>query len=104
MVPGQQLVECFKPFLLHLLDAGLSHKTLRTHRDNLWVLGGEMIRDFHFDPPARERPVQAWLDNAIGDDGGPLMHEQISERIQQPFDSTCRRLYRFRQTLEPEAP
>ena len=38
--PGQQIVECLKPFLLHLLDAGLSRTTLRRHRDNLWLLGG----------------------------------------------------------------
>src|SRR5580704_17188784 len=31
---GQQMVECFKPFLRHLLSAGPSRKTLRSHRDN----------------------------------------------------------------------
>jgi hypothetical protein len=104
ITPGQQLLDCFKPFLLHLLDAGLSLKTLRTHRDNLWILGGEMISDFHADPSLRKVPVQAWLDNVIGDDGGPLMREQISERVQQSFDSTCRRFYRFRQSAQTEAP
>lgn len=92
---GKQLVEQhLKPFMLHLLDSGLSRKTLRTHRDNLWILGGEMIGDFHF---TSERSVEAWLDKAIGADGGPLMREQISERVQESFDSTCRRFHRFRQ-------
>jgi hypothetical protein len=95
---GTQLVEHhFKPFMLHLLDSGLSRKTLRTHRDNLWILGGEMIGDFHF---TRERSVEAWLDKAIGADGGPLMREQISERVQESFDSTCRRFHRFRQQAQ----
>ena len=40
---GQQVVECFKPYLRHLLGSGPSRKTLRSHRDNLWILGGEMI-------------------------------------------------------------
>lgn len=54
---GKHLVEhIFKPFMRHLLDSGLSAKTFRTHRDNLWILGGEMIGDFHF---AGERSVEA---------------------------------------------
>jgi hypothetical protein len=36
---GQQMVECFKPFLRHLLSSGPSRKTLRSHRDNLWISG-----------------------------------------------------------------
>ena len=39
---GQQMVECFKPFLRHLVSSGQSRKTLRSHRDNLWILGGEI--------------------------------------------------------------
>jgi len=48
--PGQQMVECFKPFLRHLLSSNLSAKTLRKHRDNLWQLGGEIISDLHDSP------------------------------------------------------
>lgn len=95
---GNQLVEHhLKPFMMHLLDSGLSRKTLQTHRDNLWILGGEMIGDLHLDPVANERSVDAWLHKAIGEDGGPLMRDPISERVQRSFDSTCRRFYRFRQ-------
>jgi hypothetical protein len=97
---GEQLVEYLKPFMLHLLDSGLSPKTLRTHRDNLWILGGEMLSDFHF---TGERSVEAWLDQAIGAEGGPLMREQISERVQQSFDSTCRRFHHFRNTAQSKA-
>ncbi len=97
IAPGQRLVECFKPFLLHLLASGLSRKTLRIHRDNLWVLGGEMIRDFHEEPPLRKRSVDAWLDKVIDDEGGPLIYHRTPEEKQRSFDSTCRRFYRFRQ-------
>src|SRR6266853_757267 len=55
--PGGQMVECFKPFLRHLLSLGLSRKTLRQHRDNLWLLGGELIRDLHDAPRLRKRPM-----------------------------------------------
>jgi len=100
LASGQRLVECFKPFLLQLLAAGLSRKTLRIHRDNLWVLGGEMIRDFYEDPPSRNGSVDAWLDKVIGDGGGPLMSHQTSDEKQRSFDSTCRRFYRSRQNTQ----
>lgn len=97
---GEQLVESLKPFLLHLLNSGLSTKTLRTHRDNLWILGAEMIGDFHFNG---ERSIEAWLERTIGADGGPLMREQISDRVQRSFDSTCRSFHRYRQDARSEA-
>src|SRR5215510_14732373 len=50
VAPGQKLVECFKPFLCHLLTLDLSRKTLHRHRDNLWLLGGELIRKLHETP------------------------------------------------------
>ena len=61
MSPGQQIVECFKPFLRHLLSLGLSRKTLRNHRDNLWRLGGEIISDLHETPRLRKRPIDQVL-------------------------------------------
>src|SRR5438128_2322610 len=45
--PGEKLVACFQPFLEHLVASGLSRKTIRKHIDNLWVLGGEIIRDLN---------------------------------------------------------
>src|ERR1700722_7318895 len=42
---GLQIVACFKPFLRELLALSLSRKTLRLHRDNIWVLRGEVAAD-----------------------------------------------------------
>lgn len=92
--PGQRLVACFTPFLLHLIDLGLSRKTLRMHRDNLWLLGGELIRALWDDPPLRNRPVQQVLSSAIADDGGPFIYNGTEEQ-QRSLDSTCRRFSRF---------
>jgi hypothetical protein len=44
IVVGQQIAQVLTPFLLHLLDQGLARTTVRRHRDNLWSLGGELIR------------------------------------------------------------
>lgn len=93
--PGQQIVECFKLFLRHLLSSNLSGKTLRKHRDNLWLLGGEIISDLHESPRLRKRPMAQVVFAALDDEGGPLISHSSSEDQQCSFDSTCRKLYRF---------
>ncbi len=103
IAPGQRIVACFTPFLLHLLSLGLSRKTLRVHRDNLWALGGEIIRDLHEDPPLRERPIAELLLTVIDEEGGPFIAHRTSEQQQRSLDSTCRRFYRFLQNTETQA-
>ena len=92
--PGQALVVCFRPFIEHLAASGLSAKTVRQHVDNLWSLGGEIIRDLHYDPSLRKKAAERLLRDAIHADGGPLVHN-ASDEPQRSFDSTCRKLYRF---------
>ena len=92
---GLRMVECFKPFLRELLTLSLSRKTLRLHRDNIWVLGGEVIRRLQMDSSLRRRPVQQVVCDLIGDDGGPLLSHGQSEAEQRSFDATCRKLFRF---------
>jgi hypothetical protein len=93
--PGQQMVECFKPFLRHLLRSGLSRKTLRQHRDNLWLLGGELISDLHEAPGLRKQPMHQVVRAALDDQDGPLISSGASEDQQRSFDFTCRKFYRF---------
>jgi hypothetical protein len=95
LLPGRQMVECFKPFLRHLLSLNLSAKTLRKHRDNLWLLGGEIISDLHESPRLRKRPMVQVVFAALNDEGGPLISNRTSEEQQRSFDSTCRKLHRF---------
>ena len=92
--PGEKLVACFRPFLEHLVGSDLSPKTIQKHVDNLWLLGGEIIRDLNEDPSLRKLPVDRLLHRLVDDDGGPLIHNG-SEEEQRSFDSTCRKLHRF---------
>ena len=92
---GLRIVECFKPFLREMLARTLSRKTLRQHRDNIWVLGGEVIRRVQMDNDLRRRPVEQVVLDLIGDDGGPLLSHGQSEAEQRSFDATCRKLFRF---------
>jgi len=93
--PGEKLVACFRPFLEHLASTSLSRKTIRKHVDNLWVLGGEIIRDLNEDPSLRRKNVEKVLRDVIDDEYGPLIHGGTSEQQQNSFDSTCRKLHRF---------
>jgi hypothetical protein len=88
-------VEIFTPFLLQLLGSTLSSKTLCKHRDNLWLLGGDIIRRIHDDPELRKRPVKETLLTLLDDDYGPLLYPPVSEQQQRAFDATCRKLRDF---------
>jgi hypothetical protein len=92
---GQQIVQALTPFLLQLLDQGLAKVTLRRHRDNLWALGGELIRLRYDDDALARKNVLAALRQLIEGDGGPLMWPRISEPEQDSLDATCRKLNRF---------
>src|SRR3954453_11889715 len=71
--PGLRMVEWFKPFLRMLLARSLSRKTVRQHRDNIWLLGGEVIRRLQMDSGLRRRSVEQVVLDLIGHDGGPLL-------------------------------
>lgn len=92
--PGEALIVCFRPFIEHLAGSGLSPKTIRQHVDNLWTLGGEIIRDLHYDPSLRKRPADRLLRETVHEYGGPAVHNG-SEEQQRSVDSTCKKLHRF---------
>ncbi len=98
--PGEHLLACFRPFIDHLASSTLSPKTIRKHVDNLWILGGEIIRDLNNDPALRKVPADRLLRDVVHADGGPLMYHG-SEDAQRSFDSTCRKLHRFLTHLQP---
>lgn len=93
LLPGEQLIGLFRPFLEHLAASDLSPKTIRKHVDNVWALGGEFIRDLHTNPSLRKKPVDLVLHRMI-EYGGPLLYHG-GEDQQRSFDSTCRKLRRF---------
>ena len=84
----------FRPFIEHLASSTLSPKTIRKHVDNLWMLGGEIIRDLNDTPSLRKVAAERLLRNVVHVDGGPLIHNG-SEEEQLSLDSTCRKLHRF---------
>ena len=60
---GQALLVCLRPFIEHLASSSLSRKTIRRHVDNLWLLGGEIIRDLN---DYRLKPVDSCATESRG--------------------------------------
>jgi hypothetical protein len=92
--PGEELVACLRPFIEHLASSSLSPKTIRRHVGNLWMLGGEIIRDLNDTPSRRKVAANKLIRDAVHADGGPLIYNG-SEEEQRSLDSTCRKLHRF---------
>jgi len=93
--PGEKLVACFRPFLEDLIASDLSPKTIQKHVDNVWALGGEIIRDLNETPSLRRNNIEQILQDRIDDEGGPLLYGIEPEEQQRAFDATCRKLHRF---------
>lgn len=99
LLVGQQILDGFRPFLQHLIHSGLAPKTIRKHVDNLWILGGEIIRMLNYDPSLRNRPVADLVFESVDNDG-LLPYHLDSEEDLRSFESTCRKFCRF---LEQQA-
>ena len=91
---GRKLVAYFMPFLIHLVESGLSKRTIQNHVDNMWLLGGEIIRDVNQTPSLRKETAEKLVRDVVHEDGGPLIHNGWEDE-QRTFDSTCRKFYRF---------
>ena len=92
--PGEKMVACFRPFLEALVCSDLSPKIIQKHVDNIWLLGGEIIRDLNQTPSLRKVAVERLLADLV-EDGGPLLYHSDSEEEQRSFESTCRKFRRF---------
>ncbi len=91
---GRQLVELLRPFMRHLDQRKLSRKTLRRHLDNLWLLGGKIIRDVDDEPALRDKPARDLLLTAIAGGEAPLIRG-LTEAEQRSVDAPARKLLRI---------
>lgn len=95
--PGEELVDCFRPFIHDLIQLQLSRKTICKHVDNLCVLGGEIIRNLNETPSLRRVPISKVLFDSV-QNGGLLPYGWgDSEAELRSFESTCRKFLRFLQ-------
>ncbi len=98
IAPGTAIVALFKPFLLKLLGLKLSRRVFNRHRDNLWLVGGELIRRRQEQAPLRRLPTDQLIERFIDEDGGPLISSTMLDSEQDSIDGTCRKLHKFLNT------
>lgn len=78
---GEQLLASFRPFIAHLAASHLSPKTIRTHVANLWLLGGEIIRDLN----VSVRPDHVFIHQLLSDAAlGPMVGQEGVANAQDP--------------------
>lgn len=99
---GRRLMAVLQLFMTHLQQQELSARTLRRHLDNLWLIGGEIIRQLDDDPALRDKPTHALLIEAIQDGEAPLVRD-LTEEQQAALDATARKLLKFVAASNPRA-
>jgi hypothetical protein len=96
---GRALVAIMHTFMTRLQQQELSSKTLRRHLDNLWLIGGEIIREINYHPASRKKPPQLLILEAVQYDEAPF--RDLTEAEQASVDATARKLFKFISTSEP---
>lgn len=91
---GQNLTDLLRPFILDLVQRHLAPKTLRRHLDNLWLIGGEIIRQLHDTPSRRTTPAKILLLDATAA-GEVCWVSGLTEAQQRTVDATARKLFGF---------
>jgi len=94
-IMGKAIVTVLTPFIEHMIKQGFTKRTIKRHIDNLWALGGEIITGINRDESLRKQSARDLVINAIDEEGGPLLSNILDPEDQKPFDSTCKKLYKF---------
>lgn len=92
---GQEITVVLKAFTKSLIELGLAPTTIRRHVNNLWLLGGEIIRDINSYPKLRKKTALELIKYSVDDEGGPYCRHLNSESEMQAFDATCKKLHKF---------
>ena len=92
---GCAIVGQFKPFLISLIEKGLSKKTVKLYRDYLWVLGGELIRQINEDESERRLSARELISKHVDDCGGPYWRHAYNEADEEKYNSACKKFFRF---------
>ena len=90
---GKEIILLMKPFIEELSKL-YSSKTLKTHIDNLWVLGGYTIEHINEYEKYRDTKPILLLTTFIDSCDGPTIHD-LSKKEQISFDCTCRKFYKY---------
>ena len=83
-----------RPFIIHLFERGFIRKTVRRHLNNLWCIGGEIIRDVNNEESLRRKQPGELLLRSVEFGEAPMLPD-LDETEQRSCDATARKLLRF---------
>lgn len=92
---GKQLLPYFEEFLQLLYEEGLSRKTFVQYRDNLWQLGGSIIKNVSIYEEYDTDPLEKLCDSVIGDGMLPDDYHLMEEDELKAFSRMCRRFEKY---------
>jgi len=94
---GRKLLPWLSGFLQALYSEGLTRKTFAQYRDNLWLLGGTIIREVSLYGEYRYDPLEKLSESVANDGILPDHYDQMSESALRAFERTCRRFEKYLQ-------
>lgn len=97
---GRALLPWFADFLQALYVEGLSRKTFARYRDDLWLLGGTLIREVSLYEEYQTDPLEKLRESVA--DGGilPDHYDQMSPAELKAFERMCRRFEKYLQGVK----
>jgi len=91
---GREILEVMRPFIVQLIEKGLTRKTMRKHMDNLWLLGGEIIRNVSTHEEYHIPPIQKIRDS-VDSLGGMYCRHLDSDIEEKSYHATCKKFHHF---------
>jgi len=92
---GDKIIEAMRTFVQHLMESGLSDKTLKRHLDNLWLLGGEIVHDIHYHNEYKTADPANIIKEAVEFEGVSYHDSLCSDADLKSFKSTCRKYHNY---------
>jgi hypothetical protein len=85
----------FEGFLHSLFEEGIARKTFVQYRDNLWLLGGTIIKNISIFEEYDTDPLETIHDSVIDDGVLPDDSHMMEEDELKSFVRMCRRFEKF---------
>ena len=92
---GRRMMPYFEGFLQSLYEEGIARKTFVLYRDNLWLLGGTIIKSVSIFDEYETEPLEAIHASVIGDGVLPDDCHLMEEDELKSFVRMCRRFEKF---------
>jgi hypothetical protein len=92
---GVKLLPYMKEFLEDLLNQGIARRTFVGYRDNVWGLGGTIIKQVSWDEEYGADPLKKLMESVEADGVLPDDFDQMSEDELHSFERMCRRFEKF---------